>query len=97
MRMENCSYWKSNFLYANFPEETSPSPPLQGDGFPVQNKHPDCQTAQQSTPEISRQKWTATVVSWAFLRQVRAIEQLIISDNELGLSKVIHVQTVIFI
>lgn len=66
--MENCSYWKSNFLYANFPEETSPSPPLQGDGFPVQNKHPDCQTAKQSTPEISngnikRQKWTATVVS----------------------------------
>lgn len=53
MRMENCSYWKSNFLYANFPEETSPSPPLQGDGFPVQNKHPDCQTAQQSTPEVS--------------------------------------------
>lgn len=37
MRLENCSYWKSNFLYANFPEETSPSPPLQGDGFPVQN------------------------------------------------------------
>lgn len=53
MRKENWPYWKSNFLYANFPEETSPSLPLWGNGLPVQHKHPDCQTAQQSTPEIS--------------------------------------------